>query len=603
MYASATRRPEWFPHGGQLMLGTIRKTANLIGEGQWKRWLLLIFLAVLVSIFEMVGAALVYVLITVISSPEGPIEIPLLGDVRDQLGDLNDETLLIGLVVGLGAFFLFRAGVRVGTAYAQARVAYNAGARLSNKLTAKYLGAPYAFHLRRSSAELLRNSHTAVNQIVNDIFLPVIRISAETLVVMGLLAVMLAIAPLASLIAAGVIGGSAGLLLLLVQPRLKRLGRTAHLTNQETLNTFQQALHGIRDVKMLDKESWFARLYAKSRLRMARAFYLRSTLTELPRNLIELSLFGFILVYFALTVVTQAGSPAPISILGLFAYVGLRLQPSIQKIIAGLNSIKFANAPLDELDADLRQLDELPRRTTPMREFSFADSISLEEVSFRYEGAHDDSIRGVNLRIPRGFQVGICGPTGGGKTTLVDLITGLHEPTTGRVTVDGKDIKDNVEGWRANLGVVPQDVFLLDDTLRRNIAFGVPDDDIDGDVIDEVTALAQIRSFITALPDGLDTSVGERGVRISGGQRQRIAIARALYHKPEVLVFDEGTSALDNETEEALMEAIERLRGSHTIILVAHRLSTVRNSDSVVVVEDGRIIANGKFDAVMQRAR
>jgi ATP-binding cassette, subfamily B, bacterial PglK len=221
------------------------------------------------------------------------------------------------------------------------------------------------------------------------------------------------------------------------------------------------------------------------------------------------------------------------------------------------------------------------------------------DVSFRYEGTESDALSDVNLAIHRGEQIGICGPTGGGKSTLVDLISGLLAPTSGQVLVDGRDIESNMRGWQRNLGIVPQVVFLIDDTLRRNIALGIPDKEIDEEAIAQAVRLAQLDEFVSLLPKGLDTVVGERGVRVSGGERQRVAIARALYHQPEVLIFDEGTSALDNLTERELMLSLQKLRGAHTVLLVAHRLSTVRESDRVVFVRDGRIAGIDTFDGLM----
>jgi ATP-binding cassette, subfamily B, bacterial PglK len=234
--------------------------------------------------------------------------------------------------------------------------------------------------------------------------------------------------------------------------------------------------------------------------------------------------------------------------------------------------------------------------TRSVEPLPFHQELRLERVTFRYEQADRDALQGIDLVIHPGEQIGICGPTGGGKTTLTDIITGLLDPTSGRVTVDDRDLVDVEREWQANLGIVAQMVFLTDDALRRNVALGVPDDKVDDAALREAVKLAQLEPFVADLPEGLDTIVGERGVRVSGGQRQRIAIARALYRKPEILIFDEGTSALDNATEAQMMSAIEQLRGEHTIILVAHRLSTVRNADRIVFLEDGRATGIGSFD-------
>ncbi len=326
--------------------------------------------------------------------------------------------------------------------------------------------------------------------------------------------------------------------------------------------------------------------------------YVRSTFTEMPRTVIELALISFILTYFAISLTRGADVEGALSTLGLFAYAGLRLQPSVQRILSGLNEIKFSAAPVQEIISDLAirpfATDE---RLGPL---PFEKAVRLEGVSFRYSGASSDALQEVNLEILAGEVVGICGPTGGGKTTLVDLLTGLLHPTRGQITVDGVDLSGAAGRWFLNLGVVPQMVFLVDDTLRRNIALGVDDADIDETAVRDAVELAQLNEFVASLPSGLDAQVGELGVRISGGERQRLAIARALYRRPRVLVFDEGTSALDNATESRLIEAIDRLRGDRTIILVAHRLSTVGRSDRVLFVEGGRVTGDASYAELLQ---
>jgi ABC-type multidrug transport system fused ATPase/permease subunit len=289
-------------------------------------------------------------------------------------------------------------------------------------------------------------------------------------------------------------------------------------------------------------------------------------------------------------------------VLGLFAYVGLKLQPSMQRIVRGINNLKFASAAIDDVHADLvlveREAPDLAEESPPP--LPFEREVLVEGVSFAYEGTDRPALKDVDLRIGAGEAIGICGPTGGGKTTLADLITGLLTPTSGRVIVDGVDIREHVRAWHSNLGVVPQMVFLVDDSLRRNIALGLPDKEIDEEAVSEAVHLAQLDEVVAALPQGLDTVVGERGVRISGGQRQRVSIARALYRQPKVLILDEGTAALDNSTEQKLMEALERLRGDHTIILIAHRLSTVRRCDRIVYVDEGRIAGTDTYDGLIR---
>lgn len=574
---------------------TIKQALRLIGRESRGRWLLLIVVALVASGFEVVGAALVYVLLGLVADPGNEAALPIIGDVR-QLFDVEEDTLLVVLALAMGAFFLLRAVVHVLGIYLQQRVAHKAGARLATTLVRGYLGMPYAFHLSRTSADLIRNSHQAVQQLVHQVFVPMIRVAAETIMVAGMLILLLVLAPGATALAILVIGGAAILMLFIVQPRLKRIGKRAHHLERETLGMLQQSLQGVRDIKILGRESAFVRRYEKARFSLARVRYLFSTAAELPRTVMELALLGFILLVFGVSILLGGGAGGTVSVLGLFAYAGLRLQPSLQRIIAGLNNLKFASAPIEDLDRDLRLVGDqqpLPPTSAPL---PFERELRLDRVSFRYDGGHRDALSGLDMVVEPGQVLGICGPTGGGKTTLIDVMTGLLDPTAGKVTIDGHDLRDHARAWQRNLGVVPQMVFLTDETLRENIALGAGPGEIDEDAVNEAVDLAQLRGFVDSLPQGLDTVVGERGVRISGGQRQRVAIARALYRRPAVLVFDEGTSALDNATERELMNALGKLRRSHTILLIAHRLTTVRDADQIVVIEEGRITGRGTFD-------
>lgn len=579
------------------MMSTIRQAIDLIGREQWPKWGILVILALVVSGFEMLGAILVFVLVGLAADPNAAIDIPIIGDIRTIAGDIDSRTLLLRTVAFIAVFFLIRGVVQVWTLYYQRRVAENAGARLSIKLVTGYLRSPYPFHLRRNSAELIRNSHQASSQVVNQVFMPIINIAAQSALTVGLLIVLISIAPAASGFAVLIVGGAAVVVLVFVQPKLKRLGGIAHQAQRDTLGSLQQALQGIRDVKLFGAEQYFGRKYGQGRRSLARANYLGSVLHQMPSTIIETALIGFILVFLAISVIASDQGPQALPVLGLFAYVGLRLQPSVQRIVKGLNDIKYATAPVADMHRDLRLIQDIPPiGGSPDDPILFERELILDNVSYRYDEANQSALAHINLAIHVGEEIGICGPTGGGKTTLIDVITGLLTPTDGQVTVDGVDISSCVGRWQRTLGVVSQMVFLTDDTLRSNIALGIPDDEIDEGALAEAVDLAQLTKFVASLDSGLDTVVGEAGVRISGGQRQRLAIARALYHRPAVLIFDEGTSALDNVVEAALLSSLERLRGTHTILHVAHRLSTVRRSDRIIFIEDGRITGAGSYD-------
>ena len=589
-----------FSRGATDLITTIRQALHLIGRGQRARWLLLLALSILNSLLEVAAAALVYVLLGLVADPTGAIDLPLLGNISRLGAGFERETFLLVLIGVMMGFFLIRAAFSIAAEYIMSRVVNNAAAKLSVRLVKGYLGLPYAFHLQRSSSELIRNSHQAVLQVVGSVFAPLVRLTAEIVMAVGIVVLLVLISPLGTVIAVGVIGGSTTILLFIIQPRVRRLGVTAHAMDKETLKSLQQSFEGVRDIKMLGRETFFSEVYGSAARRLSRMSYLNQTLNQLPRLVIETSLIWFILIFFAITIARGADALGTLSVLGLFAYAGLRLQPSLQKIVAGFNSIRFSTARTEDIHRDLRLIEKSPAQEEPDAPLELRDETRLTNVSYRYEGADSNALTNFNLSIKRGEQVGICGPTGGGKSTLVDLIAGLLSPASGRITVDGKDLARNTRAWQRNLGIVPQTVFLIDDSLRRNIALGVSDTQIDEAAVADAVTLAQLDGFVKSLPDGLNTVVGERGVRLSGGERQRIAIARALYNRPDVLIFDEGTSALDNTTEQRLMDSLKHLRGSHTIILVAHRLSTVRETDKVVFVENGRIAGIGTFQGLRE---
>lgn len=579
------------------MWRTFKQAIELVGRDHPVRWGLILVLNLFMSILEMVGAVLVYTLMTMVTDPASEIVLPVIGDARELLGDGDDQGAMLLIVALMAAFFVARGLLRVGITYVKSRVVQNTTARLSTTIVHGYFRWPYAAHLHRNSSELIRNGHQAVMEMSGQVISPGLKVFGDLAIVIGLLLVLIAVNPIATLLAVAVIGGTAIAMLALVQPRLKRQGQFRHAESKRTLFVLQQSLQGIRDIKLLGREEAFATEYGRSRRRMARAGYLQQTLEQVPQAMVETALLGFILGFFAVAVTGDIDQATALSTLGLFAYAGLRIQPAVQGIVIGLNKLKYAAAPIDDVHRDyIDGLRLSSQESEAATNVAFEESLRFEGVRFRYDGSDVDALTGIDVKFRPGQQIGICGPTGGGKTTFTDLLTGLLDPTEGRVTVDDVDVRTARRGWQANLGVVPQTVFLTDDTFRRNIALGIPDAKIDEQAVTDAVRLAQLDEFVQRLPEGLDTPVGERGVRISGGQRQRLAIARALYRRPSVLVFDEGTSALDNTTESLLMEAIESLRDDHTIILVAHRLSTVRNSDVVMLLEQGKLEAVGTFD-------
>ena len=572
--------------------------ARLLGVGGRKRWLGVLVFALVISGIEGLGAVLVYVLVSLTTEPTGSIDLPIIGDLRSYLPDVAQQQLIVVAAIGIAAFFVLRAAAVLAQQYYQARVSQLTAVDLSVQLLQRYLCQPYAFHLRRNSSELLRNTNDSVNEMLASVLLPIVKLLSEGLVVVAMVGVLVVTAPLATGLAAIAIAPVVVVTMRSIQPRLARLGQISQVEGARSYQALQQAIHGFRDITVLGRQDFFVDLFHSTRLRIAEARYRRSVLSAVPRVTIETAVIGFIAAFIVLSTLVGEGAQRSLPILGLFAYSALRIMPALNQIVSSLNAMRFGRAALDDIQADL----DLPVRPLPSDQpLPFTRVLRLEAVSFQYEATSEATLHDIELTIRRGESIGIVGPTGAGKSTLLDIIVGISPPTLGIVSVDGADLRGHEAAWQRNLGLVSQQVFLLDDSLRRNIALGVPDDAIDDEAVAEAVRLAQLEAFVNTLPGGLATAVGERGVRVSGGQRQRVAIARALYTRPKVLIFDEGTSALDNLTEAALIEAIAGLREDHTIITVAHRLSTVQDYDRVVFLLDGQIHDVGSFTELTAR--
>lgn len=468
---------------------------------------------------------------------------------------------------------------------------------LSQRLMETYMRQPYAFHLRRNSSDLMRNVLGQINQFASAIK-HLLLAAAEGLVFAGVCLLLLAVEPKGTLITVAVMGGVGWGLLKLTKSRLMRWGE-ARLRHDGLRNLYlQEGITGIKDIKVFGKEIYFLDKYAQHNVISTRAEEHQSVLQQAPRILLELlAVFGLLMLVASMLFQGKTLDTI-VPTLGLFATAAFRLIPSSSRVVSALNVIRYSVPFVDTVYREMQfeSSMEMPSAAGPV---PLRETIQIDQVQFGYEETVKKALDSVSLEIRRGQMVGVIGQSGSGKSTLVDIVLGLLRPQAGRLMVDGKDVADNLRGWQSSIGYVPQTIFLTDDSLRRNIAFGLPDSEIDEARVTAAIKAAQLDEYLSTLPEGLDTEVGERGVRLSGGQRQRIGIARALYRNPDLLVLDEATSALDTKTETEIMQAINAMRGDKTILVVAHRLSTVEQCNKIYRLDQGRVAAFGTPDQVL----
>jgi ABC-type multidrug transport system fused ATPase/permease subunit len=505
---------------------------------------------------------------------------------------MSQRELVAWAILGLvGAYFLKNAFLAflIGR---QTHFAYDVQEKLSQRLFTIYLRQPYTFHLQRNSAELVRNITGDVG-ILTGVLTNGLLMVTEILVSAGVASLLLLVEPVGAVLAVMVLGGSAWLFNRATRERISRWGIERHIHDGLRLQHLQQGLGGAKDVKLLGREGEFLSQFQTHNVKSTRVWRLQATLQHYPRLMFEvLAVSGLAILVWAM--LAQRRDPASIvPTLGLFAAAAFRLMPSVNRILTAVQNLRYTVPVIGSLYHETRLPAPDSKVVSAAGLSPFKTELKITGLNYRYPGTARQALDDVSLGIRRGETVGFIGASGSGKSTLVDVILGLLPPDSGRVAVDGEDIQKNLRHWQDQIGYVPQSIYLTDDTLRRNVAFGLHDDEIDDAAVERAVHAARLNEFVDCLPDRLNTIVGERGVRLSGGQRQRIGIARALYHDPAVLVLDEATSALDAETETGVMQAVTALHGSKTIIIVAHRLSTVENCDRLGRLDAGRIVEEG----------
>jgi ATP-binding cassette, subfamily B, bacterial PglK len=502
--------------------------------------------------------------------------------------DESELIKIIGIVTGL--LFLFKNSYLLYINFLLHRFIYNKYTQLSVQLLRKYIAMPYINHLETNSSFLQRNVNTEVFWLFANIFVPGITLLTELVIVTVVILALFYVNPLSTLLLIISFALLLSLIMITIKRKMDLLGSISQSYFGEMIKSVDQSLGGIKVTKVSGTQQFFLDVYRSNIEEYSQNTARLKNISQWPRYLVEVILV--VAVVISAIYMSQGGADLAInlSVLSFFAMAGIRLMPSFNRITSAYTNIRYYSASLnvifDELVGNAALLVKQPNSK---KDISFKKDIEFQNISFNYPGVENNSIRGLSFKIKKGNFISFIGRSGSGKTTIVDLLCGLLEANDGEILVDGKCISNNLLDWQKLISYVPQEIYLLDDSLRNNIAYGVKPEEIDNDLIKYVSKLAMIDSYIDDLELGYETRIGENGVKMSGGQRQRLGIARALYEQPEILILDEGTAALDNKSQEYIINSINSISSNITVIAIAHRLDTIKNSDSIFLIEDGEL--------------
>ena len=578
-----------------------QRVLRVLDPDQRRAFLGLVPLMVVRAIFDTVGIATVLPFIAVVTDPQGALSNRYLGALFEALGFRETTPFLV--LLGIGALFvlLLSNGLTVAVEYLVKRLAQRQSHLLQRRLMYLGLARPYEEFITGHSGQIGQNILNEVHQFVNGVISPYLMIVVRSIAMLVLLGLLVAVDPLLALSTGVALAGVYSLILLLVRRVLHRIGVERHSADVERFRAVTETFGGFKDVKVSGRERTFLERFARAARRHAGFEVVLHVTRVVPRSLLEVVAFSGIIGIILYLLTTGRSTSAVISIVTLYAFACYRMIPAIQQVYEGVTTLRSSLPSLELMERSVQALQGRGQAFEDAAALPFERQVELRGVSYTYPNAESPALQGVDLVVRRGTATAIVGPTGSGKTTVLDVLLGLLTPTEGQVLVDGEPLTpEKARAWQAAIGYVPQHVFLSDDTVARNIAFGVPDDEIDMAAVERAARIAQVHDFVAQLPEGYQTRIGERGVRLSGGQRQRLGIARALYEDPPIVVLDEATSALDSVTEEAVFDSLAELAGRKTVVLVTHRVATVKECDQVVLVDGGRVVATGSYDDLLR---
>ena len=578
------------------MLKILSKLNKILDARQKIQMFWLLIMMLISAVLETASISLVIPVVTVVMDKNAIENTKYISDIYNILAFKNYQSFTVMVMLSLIVAFILKNVFLFFQQKALYKFIYTNQFRTSEQVMKKYMNRSYEFYLNADTAVIQRNITSDVNHMYGLIRCILLLVS-EAIVFVFLAAVLLVADPKMTLIIASLLIVTLFVVKVALKPVLKKAGKQNQDNYSGLFKWINQIVTGIKEVKIGNSEAHFIKEYLKCGYGYVEAVQKYMVYSSMPRLLIETVCIIGMITYLLVLVLSGSDVDGMMSIIAAFGLAVVRLMPCASRINNQINDIAYFEPPFmsvaDQLKEEIdRECIELDAFTPAKEKLPLEKEIVLKDICYKYPNTDKYIFDNANVTIPVGKSIGIVGTTGSGKSTLVDVLLGLLEIEKGSITVDGAEIlkNDNYRKWLKNVGYIPQSIFMLDDTIRKNICFGIPEEEISEERLWQVAEDAQIADFIKTLPDGMETSIGERGIRLSGGQRQRISIARALYHDPELLILDEATSALDNDTETAIMDSINLLHGKKTLVIVAHRLQTIEKCDAVYRVENGKIL-------------
>lgn len=581
-------------------VGLLHKLGYIFNKRDKRRIGLLLIALIIGSLLELLGVSIFTPFVNIIMSPSSIQKTWYLKVVYDLFGFQTTRGFLAFLSGCIIIIYIVKNVYLVIEKSCVFKFSYNTQMRISKRLLVTYMKAPYTFHLNENMATLQRSLQEDTNYFMQ-VILYFFELITEivTCIVLGIFLLIVSKTITISVLILLVL--CVGFFLLLIKKYTRNLGEENQMLRGKIYQWMNQALGGIKEIKILGREQYFSNEYGKYYAKYARGLRINRIIAALPKYIVEaVCMTGLLLAIILKMFLGGADIIYYIPQFAVFAVAALRLMPSVGKINEYTTNMLYALPSVELVYHDLTEIELYEGKTDEeeIEDWTLTEGIRVENVTYSYPNVEEPVIKNVDFVVPKGKTVAFIGTSGAGKTTMVDIILGLLEPQSGRVMADKINVYEKPKTFHAQVGYIPQEIYLSDDTIRNNIAFGVKEEEIDDEAVRIAVEKAQLGEFLGSLPHGLETIVGDRGVRLSGGQRQRIGIARALYHDPEILVLDEATSALDNDTEAAVMEAIEKLHGEKTMMIIAHRLTTIRNADIIYEVTEGKVEVRDKQEVL-----